>query len=160
MTDSLKILNSQGKDNVFTLNQIPKILINFKIKDSKSLITCLTFLELFFKQRPVILHSMVGKKKIKVGCSLTLRKKKALNIINDYLYFLLSKEPKKESISLKRINKKGILFIKLEDFLSMSILNDEIDKFQAIPEGIMEIYPSCNINIQEYYRSQGIPLKF
>ena len=47
MTDSLKILNSQGKDNVFTLNEIPKILINFKIKDSKSLITCLTFLELF-----------------------------------------------------------------------------------------------------------------
>jgi hypothetical protein len=42
----------------------------------------------------------------------------------------------------------------------MNIINDEIDKFQAIPEGIMEIYPSFNINIQEYYRSQGIPLKF
>jgi ribosomal protein L5 len=157
--DSLTILNCQKKDNVHTLSKISKILINFKTKDSKSLITHLTFLELFLKQRPSILYSVVGKKKVKVGCSVTIRNTCAYNFIGNYINFLFSSDNKKESIGIRRMNDKGILSLPLNNLMNSNIINDEIDKFQFLKEGTIEFYPTLNKNTENLYRLKGIPLE-
>ena len=143
MFDNLKIRQQAGTGNLWGFGKIDTIIINFKTKNTKILTLTLTFLELILQQRPSLNYILVGKKYIKNGCYVTLKGKNIHLFLSVFLNSFYGNDLTKKPLLTDNLNKDGSLHIKFDNLLNHSLFKEEIDKFQNLKDGHIELFTNA-----------------